>query len=136
MTQPAPTSPFTTQLPVMDQAALGEVRAMMGDKFTELLSYFLEDSAGYMQQIEEGVATGKAESVVLPAHTLKSSAKQMGAMQLAESARAIELEAREAVKTQGTLESIAPKLEPLREALKEALQAYATLSQVVYDRTS
>ncbi len=128
MSQPAPMPPLATQLPVMDQATLGEVRAMMGNKFTELLSYFLEDSASYVQQIEEGIATGNAESVVLPAHTLKSSAKQMGAMQLAESARTIELAAREALKTQGSLESIAPQMAPLRVALEDVLHAYATLS--------
>ena len=128
MTHPAPIPPLATQLPVIDQATLGDVRAMMGNKFTELLSYFLEDSASYVQQIEEGVATGKAESVVLPAHTLKSSAKQMGAMQLAESARTLELAAREALNTQGSLESIAPQLAPLRVALEDVLHAYATLS--------
>ena len=128
MTQPAPIPRITDQLPVVDQAALGEVRAMLGDKFTEVLGYFLEDSASYAQQITEGVAAGKAESVVLPAHTLKSSAKQMGAMRLTEAARTIELAAREAVKTHGSLESIAPHLAPLQVALEEVLQAYATLS--------
>jgi HPt (histidine-containing phosphotransfer) domain-containing protein len=109
---------------LLDHGALEEVRGMMKDKFSEVLGYFLEDSAMYVQQIVEGFAGGKAEAVVLPAHTLKSSAKQMGAMRLWDCSQVLELTVREIVKGSGDLSQIAPLISQIQTVFKETHNAY------------
>ena len=118
----------TTHEPVLlDAAALEEVRTMMKDKFQEVLNYFLEDSAMYVQQIAQSFAAGEAEAVVLPAHTLKSSAKQMGALRLWDVASILEATVREIVKGTGELSQIAPLVGQLQVVFEETRNAYQQL---------
>jgi HPt (histidine-containing phosphotransfer) domain-containing protein len=112
---------------LLDAAALEEVRGMMQDKFPEVLNYFLEDSAMYVQQIAQGFAAGEAETVVLPAHTLKSSAKQMGAMRLWDCSKIIEATVREIVKGTGDLSQIAPLVGQIQTVFEETRNAYQQL---------
>lgn len=117
----------TTHEPVLlDHGALEEVRGVMKDKFPEVLSYFLEDSAMYVQQIVEGFVAGKAEAVVLPAHTLKSSAKQMGAMRLWDCSQILEATVREIVKGTGDLGQIAPMISQIQTVFQETRNAYTS----------
>jgi HPt (histidine-containing phosphotransfer) domain-containing protein len=122
MTQPALQSTAVAR-EILDMVAIGEVRAMMKEKFAEILGYFLEDSVMYVQQIAQGCAAGKAEAIVLPAHTLKSSAKQMGAMRLAEHARHIEFAARETARNGTEISHIAHEIDQLHLVFDEAKHA-------------
>ena len=55
-----------------------------------MVKYFLEDTQMYLEEIEKGVAENNAEIAISPAHTIKSSAKQLGAERVSEVSKAIE----------------------------------------------
>ena len=113
---------------VLDAAAVIEARTMMLDKFPRLVEFFLEDATIYIGKIEEGLIARNAQLIVPPAHTLKSSARQMGAAKLADVAMHIETEARKALSARGTIEHLAPDISALKTLLAQtraALQQFA-----------
>lgn len=112
---------------ILDMAAIAEAKATMKDKFPKMIGYFLEDSVMYVTKVEEGFASGNAEAIVPPAHTLKSSARQMGAALLSSIAKDIELNAREIVKGNGSLSQIAPRIPELKAALAQTQEAYKSV---------
>jgi hypothetical protein len=64
--------------------------------------------------------------VVLPAHTLKSSAKQMGAMRLWDCSQILEATVREIVKGTGDLGQIAPMISQIQTVFQETRNAYTS----------
>lgn len=80
---------------ILDMQAFQEAKDMMKAKFPIMLQYFLEDTETYIASIHEGLALVNASKIVSPAHTIKSSSKQMGAIAMSEIAKAMEMLARE-----------------------------------------
>jgi HPt (histidine-containing phosphotransfer) domain-containing protein len=101
--------------PLLDTSVMQETKAVMRDKFPKMVEYFLEDANTYINSIVQGVAERKLEAIIPPAHTAKSSSRQMGAMRMSVIAKAIELTAREA-----TDNSAVATIEQFLPALKEA----------------
>ena len=58
------------------------VGADMPEILVDLLDTYLEESAGLVGEIQGGTAVGDLESVMRPAHSLKSSSASIGAMHL------------------------------------------------------
>ncbi len=87
--QPEPTS-------VIDHSVLAEFAEMMGDGGAEivasLVTTYLEESPSLVDQIADGSET---EDLRIAAHTLKSSSRSLGALQLGALAELIEHTARE-----------------------------------------
>ena len=77
-------------LEILNHKAAAEAKSIMKDKFPMMIEYFLEDAAMYMNCIDEGLAANDAEKVKSPAHTIKSSASQLGAEKMSEAAKKIE----------------------------------------------
>jgi HPt (histidine-containing phosphotransfer) domain-containing protein len=96
---PAPTTPApTTPAPnVLDDDVLAELREVMGSEFGNLVQMFLVDAAKYIQQLEEAAGGGNLEKMIAPAHTLKCSSANLGAMAVSAAAKRIEVGAREGV---------------------------------------
>ena len=73
-------------LPAISEAEYASLVEMVGAEMPEilvdLLDTYLEESAGLVRDIHDGTATGDLESVLRPAHSLKSSSASIGAMQL------------------------------------------------------
>ena len=86
MNQPSRLSTETLD-PILDPVLLAEAKAMLQEKFSRIVGYFLEDSARYISEIEAGLASQQIDAVVPPAHTLKSSAWQIGACRLSNIAK-------------------------------------------------
>lgn len=80
---------------ILDADIFNEAKSVMKTKFPTMVQYFLEDSETYILSIREGVLSESSEKIVSPAHTLKSSSKQLGAMRVSEIAKAMEALARE-----------------------------------------
>ncbi|MBI1274328.1 MAG: response regulator [Alphaproteobacteria bacterium] len=98
---------------------LAEARAMLGAKLSTVITYYLEDTENYLGRIEEALAANDPEAVILPAHSVKSSSHQLGAMELCELARRAEASARDLVDgRQG--EDIARLLAGMRSAFATA----------------
>jgi HPt (histidine-containing phosphotransfer) domain-containing protein len=117
---------------ILDMTALNEAKEMMQTKFPTMVQYFIEDSDSYIGLMHDGIATKSAEKIILPAHTLKSSARQMGAVRMCEIATTMEALAREQ-SANGTCD-MAPFVDMLAQLegafaqTKEALQPFAAVS--------
>ncbi|MDH3663989.1 MAG: response regulator, partial [Alphaproteobacteria bacterium] len=74
----------------IDEEILDGIRESMGDQFGVILQYYLEDADDYVAKIGQARAAGDIEAMVAPAHTLKSSSRQIGALQVSKLAEQIE----------------------------------------------
>ncbi len=108
----------------IDWDAFAKARAELGQGFVRILGYFKEDGAKSVAAIEDAVRKGSAAPLVLPAHKLKSEAREFGAYGLATLAEHIEMTARDFVEWRqdpGTLVEHVVNLRPLLDATIAAL---------------
>ncbi len=84
---------------ILDENLLEEARTILKDKFDFLLGCYIEDVSTYIKDILEAVNNKNVEAIILPAHTIKSTSKRMGALRLSSVAKDIEAAAREAANT-------------------------------------
>ena len=110
--------------PLIDRESVLESKDLMGEKFGMLVGYFLEDSAMYVGQIEQAFARGEVGDLVPPSHTLKSSARQMGAERLSSMAEGIEHGAREAIKLGSGVAGLKSLVDALKNVLSQTLTAF------------
>lgn len=84
---------------IVDWVLFERSRSELGPGFIRILSYFREDGAKSLTQIEAAMREANTAALVLPAHTLKGEARQFGAEPLADVAELIESTARLCVET-------------------------------------
>lgn len=109
---------------VLDVDAVQEAKAIMKAKFPIMVQYFIEDSETYIANIREGVAQSSVEKIVSPAHTLKSSARQIGAVYMSDLAKEIETIARAQCEVgQGNMAPFIEKLSQLEASFLEVQKA-------------
>ncbi len=85
------------ETPVLDAAVLEELAASVGgdrEFVVDLIRTYLDDTEGQLAAIEAAVAADDPAALIRPAHTLKTSSATLGAKQLAERARALEIAGR------------------------------------------
>lgn len=76
--------------PLISDDELNEVKAIMKDRFNEVLNQYLESVEVLVQGIRSGVISGDIEEITFSAHDIKSSSRQFGALKLSCIARDIE----------------------------------------------
>lgn len=80
---------------VLDLTALSVIRSLqqpgMENLVTKIISMFLEDSERYATEIKEAVGDINAERLGASAHSLKSTAANVGAMQVSAIAARLEM---------------------------------------------
>lgn len=79
----------------VDRTVLDELHEIMEDDLVTLLLSFLDSAPGLIREIEAGILDRDPEQVILPAHSLKSSSANVGALKLSGVARQIEQAARQ-----------------------------------------
>lgn len=118
----------------MDEAELVDwevffrARSELGAGFARILGYFREDGEKAVGRIEEAMHRRDTASLVLPAHTMKSEARQFGAEPLGELAEEIEFAARRSVEMRMFPDELVPqvaRLRPLYARTMELLDAEA-----------
>ena len=112
---------MSNETPVLDDNLIAELRDSVGgdDTFVaELAAAYLAEGPGYMQALEDAVASGDVAAAVRPAHTLKSSSASLGAMRLSEISRGIEQAARE-----GRADGLAAAVEEAKTAWTDTVAA-------------
>ncbi|SBV56947.1 hybrid sensor histidine kinase/response regulator [Xanthomonas graminis] len=88
--EPAPALP-PTPLPVLDIAVLDELREVAGNATTaQIVELFLGDAPQLIQRMEQACAIPQLDPLRDAAHTLKSSAANVGALALSAAAARIE----------------------------------------------
>lgn len=78
-----------------DAEVLKEIMMTFGAQFEDVCNIFIEDTQAYIDQISTAVQKGDGQAAILPAHTIKSTARRMGVMRLAAMAEKLEAMMRE-----------------------------------------
>jgi two-component system sensor histidine kinase/response regulator len=82
-------------LPAEARPAVDELRSIGGDELVrEMMGTFVRFAAAQVVRLHDAAAAGDLEGAAVLAHTLKSSARQLGAMPLADACASAELAAR------------------------------------------
>lgn len=108
--------PHPTQLPLLDDEILVELRDIMEDEFTSLVTHFLDDLPVQMGHLRRAVLLGSAAEVYRIAHKLTSGCGNLGAMRLAEWVRRVAQAGR-----QNTLDGVAEMLEEMSTVAEETM---------------
>ncbi len=84
-----------TTIPADARPAVDQLRLIGGDELVrEMMATFVRFAGAHIPRLREAAAVGDLEGGATIAHTLKSSARQLGAMHLGEPCASAELAAR------------------------------------------
>ena len=111
-------------------------RAELGAGFIRILSYFREDGAKSVAQIEEAMHDQNTAALVLPAHTIKGEARQLGAEPLAKIAELIESTARLCVETHRFPDELVPQVVELRKMFDETVELFDKATNPLVQRNA
>ncbi|HEX4736837.1 MAG TPA: Hpt domain-containing protein [Allosphingosinicella sp.] len=99
---------------LVDWDVFVRARTELGAGFARILSYFREDGEKAVEKIESAMHRRDTVGLVLPAHTMKSEARQFGAEPLGALAEEIELCARRAIEGRFFPDELTPQVARLR----------------------
>ena len=99
---------------LVDWAEFARMRSQLGADFIRILGYFREDGEKSVGRIEEAMHRRDATALVIPAHTLKTEARQFGAVPLGDLAEEIEFAGRRAVESRIFPDHILPQVANLK----------------------
>ena len=97
---------------IIDEAALAELRSIMGDDFQLLVDTFINDSEQRIVALQQAVETADAELLRTSAHSFKGSSLNISAQKLTELCKNLEDRGRE------------QRLDGAGDVLEEVKQAY------------
>jgi signal transduction histidine kinase/CheY-like chemotaxis protein/HPt (histidine-containing phosphotransfer) domain-containing protein len=81
--------------PPINREIVDDLRDIMGDEFGSLVRVFLEDAPRSLIRLEAAAAAGDNDGLIAPAHSLKSTSANLGAMEVSAQAKHIEHAARQ-----------------------------------------
>jgi HPt (histidine-containing phosphotransfer) domain-containing protein len=106
---------------VVDWIVFCAARSELGAGFARILSYFREDGEKAVSRIEAAMQSRDTAGLVLPAHTMKSEARQFGAEPLGALAEEIEFTARRAIEIRAFPDELIPAVARLRPLYLETM---------------
>lgn len=112
-------------LDAIDIQALEQTAALLKDELAVAVEEYLEDAAGYIRNIQEGLESGNPEKAARGSHPLKSNSKGFGLTAVSQISEAINNNARE-----GDIENLESLLVQLQDAFVRAEQK---LQEIVKD---
>lgn len=122
---------------IIDWMVFCTVRSELGAGFARILSYFREDGEKAVSRIESAMHARDTAGLVLPAHTMKSEARQFGAEPLGALAEEIEFGARRAIEMGFFPDNLLPSVARLRPLYLETMtQLDAEANPLVRRRAS
>jgi len=107
--------------PALDMAAFERLLEITGgdvEFLDELVDTYLDDAETQLAAMRQAVADDDAAAILRPAHTLKSSSANVGAMTVSDLCRDLESDART-----GAVPDMAARVEACRTALGESRTA-------------
>lgn len=119
---------------IIDWAHFDRNRTEMGPGFIRILGYFKEDGTKSIGQIELAMREQNTAALVVPAHTLKGEARQLGANPLGEIAELIETTARFCVETHRFPDELVPQVVELRRLFDRTVAAFDKETNPVLQR--
>lgn len=121
---------------IVDWAYFEKSRTELGPGFIRILSYFKEDGVKSIAQIEQAMRDENTTALVLPAHTLKGEARQLGAEPLAKIAELIETTARFCVEAHRFPDELVPQVVELRALFDQTVELFDKATNPLVSRTS
>ena len=109
---------------IVDWVHFEKSRAELGPGFIRILSYFKEDGVKSIAQIETAMRDQNTTALVIPAHTLKGEARQLGAEPLAKVAELIETTARFCIESPRFPDELVPQVVELRRLFSETIALF------------
>jgi len=109
---------------IVDWVHFEKSRAELGSGFIRILSYFKEDGVKSIAQIESAMREQNTTALVLPAHTLKGEARQLGAEPLAKIAELIESTARFCIESRRFPDELVPEVVELRRLFTDTIALF------------
>jgi signal transduction histidine kinase/CheY-like chemotaxis protein/HPt (histidine-containing phosphotransfer) domain-containing protein len=91
LTEPVKLTPST---PAINESIVNELIDVMGSEFTSLVRVYLEDTPKNLHILAAAADRGDVQGMIAPAHSLKSTSANLGAMALSDVAKLIEHGAR------------------------------------------
>jgi histidine phosphotransfer protein HptB len=110
-------------------------RTELGSGFIKILSYFKEDGVKSIGQIEDAMREQNTTALVMPAHTLKGEARQLGAEPLAKIAELIETTARFCIESHRFPDELVPQVVELRKLFDETIELFEKATNPLVSRT-
>jgi len=121
---------------IVDWGHFEKSRAELGPGFIRILSYFKEDGVKSVQQIEQAMHEQNTIALVIPSHTLKGEARQLGAEPVAKLAELIESTARLCVETHRFPDELVPQVVELRKLFNETVEQFEKATNPLVQRTA
>ncbi len=109
---------------IVDWAHFERSRVDLGPGFIRILSYFREDGTKSVGQIEQAMREQNTTGLVIPAHTLKGEARQLGAEPLAKIAELIETTARFCVESHRFPDELVKDVVELRRMFEKTVELF------------
>ena len=121
---------------VVDWAHFEKSRTELGPAFIRILSYFKEDGVKSIAQIEQAMREENTTALVIPAHTLKGEARQLGAEPIAKIAELIETTARFCVENGRFPDELVPEVVELRALFNQTVELFEKATNPLQTRTA
>jgi HPt (histidine-containing phosphotransfer) domain-containing protein len=120
---------------VVDWTYFEKSRTELGPGFLRILSYFREDGTKSIAQIEQAMRDQNTTALVIPAHTLKGEARQLGAGPLADIAELIETTARFCMESRRFPDELVPQVVELRGLFNQTVELFEKATNPLVSRT-
>jgi len=121
---------------IIDWVHFEKSRAELGPGFIRILSYFKEDGVKSIAQIETAMREQNTTALVIPAHTLKGEARQLGAEPLAKVAELIETTARFCIESHRFPDELVPEVVELRRLFAQTVELFDKETNPLLTRAS
>jgi HPt (histidine-containing phosphotransfer) domain-containing protein len=109
---------------LVDWEEFTRMRTLLGGDFIRILGYFREDGEKAVGRIEEAMHRRDAAALVIPAHTMKTEARQFGAFPLGDLAEEIEHAGRRALESRLFPDQILPQVAQLRPIYEQTMDLF------------
>lgn len=119
---------------IVDWVHFERSRAELGPAFIRILGYFREDGVKSLTQIEQAMREQNTTALVIPAHTLKGEARQLGAEPLAAVAELIESTARFCVETHRFPDELVKDVVELRRLFEQTVALFDNATNPLLSR--
>ena len=112
------------EYPLVDMQYVEQGRDLMGEAYEQMVAFLMEDAAAHVKSMCEALESNNFSEVAQPAHTMKSSAKQLGAVQLSELSKRIEACAKQVDEMPSLQEELVKDIVALVDVLEATWLAY------------
>jgi HPt (histidine-containing phosphotransfer) domain-containing protein len=119
---------------IVDWVNFEKGRAELGPGFIRILSYFKEDGVKSIGQIEQAMRDENTVALVMPSHTLKGEARQLGAEPLAKVAELIETTARFCIESRRFPDELVPEVVQLRTLFDQTVELFEKATNPLMQR--